>query len=69
MSEVKIVRRDREAWDADLALTETYNFRRVMELHLKRCDNARTATEIAAILSGVAKGFEQKSLALSSKVG
>lgn len=68
MHDVQIRKPSREAFDTDLALTEAYNFRRVMELHLKRCDDLETATQIAEILNGLATGFQQKSLALANKV-
>lgn len=66
MSEMLAVRID--PWDAELAMTETYIFRRIMELHLRRCNDAATANKITEILQSLTESFEKKTLALQTKM-
>jgi hypothetical protein len=55
-------------FDSELALTETRNFSRLLNLHLARCNDSETATKIAAILATQAQAFANKALDINSKL-
>jgi hypothetical protein len=55
-------------FDSELALTETRNSIRLLNLHLCRCTDAEAATQIANMLATAAQQFAQKSIDLNSKL-